>query len=53
MIKYHSTKPTLEPGFRRLQWTAGEQGTIKLTVRTRSGYYPVMTVAKKPKSNGQ
>jgi hypothetical protein len=46
-IGYHSTKPTTEPGFRRVQVTAEEQGKGKLTVRTRTGYFPVTRVPKK------
>src|ERR1035438_4602745 len=45
-LGYHSTKPTTEPGFRRVEVTAKGQG--KLTVRTRTGYFPVARVAKKP-----
>jgi VWFA-related protein len=40
-IGYHSTKPTTEPGFRRVQVTAEAKGTSKLNVRTRTGYFPV------------
>jgi len=46
-IGYHSTKPTTEPGFRRVQVTAGEKGEGKLNVRTRTGYFPVVRGAKK------
>jgi VWFA-related protein len=45
-LGYHSTKPTTEPGFRRVQVNATEKGTGKLTVRTRTGYFPVVRVAK-------
>jgi len=45
MLGYHSTKPTSEPGFRRVQVTAGEKG--KLNVRTRTGYFPVPRNQKK------
>jgi len=45
-IGYHSTKPTTEPGFRRVQVVAQAKGAGKLTVRTRTGYYPVGHVAK-------
>jgi VWFA-related protein len=38
MLGYHSTKPTSEPGFRRVLVTAGEK--VKLNVRTRTGYFP-------------
>ena len=36
-IGYHSTKPSTEPGFRRVQVTAEAPGMGKLTVRTKSG----------------
>jgi Ca-activated chloride channel family protein len=52
-IGYHSTKPTSEPGFRRVQVTAAEKGANKLTVRTRTGYFPVSPVTKKTKNSGQ
>jgi VWFA-related protein len=45
-LGYHSTKPTTEPGFRRVQVNASAKGTSKLTVRTRTGYFPVVRVAK-------
>jgi VWFA-related protein len=45
-LGYHSTKPTTEPGFRRVQVNASAKGTGKLTVRTRTGYFPVVRVAK-------
>jgi Ca-activated chloride channel homolog len=41
-LGYHSTKPTSEPGFRRIEVTAEEKGKGKLTVRTRTGYFPVV-----------
>jgi Ca-activated chloride channel homolog len=47
-IGYHSTKPTSEPGFRRVQVTAEDKGHGKLNVRTRTGYFPVVKVAKRP-----
>jgi VWFA-related protein len=46
-IGYHSTKPTTEPGFRRVQVTAEGTGGGKLIVRTRTGYFPVVQAAKK------
>jgi Ca-activated chloride channel homolog len=46
-IGYHSTEPTTEPGFRHVQVTAEAKGHGKLTVRTRTGYYPVMRAEKK------
>jgi VWFA-related protein len=39
-IGYHSTKPTSVPGFRKVDVTAESKGEGKLTVRTRTGYYP-------------
>jgi len=38
-IGYHSTKPTSQPGFRRIQVIADQNGH-KLNVRTRTGYFP-------------
>jgi VWFA-related protein len=46
-IGYRSTKPTTEPGFRRVQLDAEAKGMGKLTVRTRTGYFPVVRTAKK------
>ena len=48
-IGYHSTKSTTEPGFRRVQVTATGKGSTKLTVRTRTGYFPVVQGEKKGK----
>jgi Ca-activated chloride channel homolog len=39
-ITYHSTKPPELGGFRQVHVEAKEKGFSKLTVRTRSGYYP-------------
>ena len=47
-IGYHSSKPTSEPGFRRVNVTAEAQGMGRMTVRTRTGYFPATRVAKKP-----
>jgi len=47
-LGYHSTKPTTEQGFRRVQVTAEAKGMSKLNVRTRTGYFPVVRVAKQP-----
>jgi VWFA-related protein len=47
-LGYHSTKPTTEPGFRRVLVTAEAKGMGKLTVRTRTGYFPVVRQVKKP-----
>jgi VWFA-related protein len=46
-IGYHSTKPTSEPGFRRIEVKADAKGEGKLNVRTRTGYFPVARGAKK------
>ena len=46
-IGYRSTKPTTEPGFRHVQVTAEAPGRNKLTVRTRTGYFPATPRAKK------
>jgi Ca-activated chloride channel homolog len=46
-LGYRSTKPTTEPGFRHVQVTAEAKGTSKLSVRTRTGYFPVVRTAKK------
>jgi Ca-activated chloride channel homolog len=40
-LGYRSTKPTSVPGFRRVEVTAEAKGMGKLTVRTRTGYFPV------------
>jgi len=49
-LGYHSTKPTTEPGFRRVEVTAESKGGGKLTVRTRTGYFPVVRTAKQAAS---
>jgi VWFA-related protein len=46
-IGYHSTKTAADTGFRRVQVTAEAQGKSKLNVRTRTGYFPAVRVAKK------
>lgn len=46
-LGYRSTRPTTEPGFRRVQVSAEAKGKGKLIVRTRTGYYPVARMAKK------
>jgi VWFA-related protein len=46
-LGYRSTKPTTEPGFRQVKVTAEGKGYEKLTVRTRTGYFPVVRQAKK------
>lgn len=52
-IGYHSTKPSTDQGFRRVQVTAQAQGMGKLEVRTRTGYFPSTRTAKKAKASGQ
>jgi VWFA-related protein len=47
-IGYHSTKASTEPGFRRVSVTAEGQGMGKLTVRTRTGYFPATRAARRP-----
>jgi Ca-activated chloride channel homolog len=47
-IGYHSSKPTSQPGFRRVQVTAEAPGLSKLSVRTRTGYFPATRVVKRP-----
>jgi Ca-activated chloride channel homolog len=47
-IGYHSTKPTSEPGFRRVTVLAEASGKGKLNVRTRTGYFPAARVLKRP-----
>jgi VWFA-related protein len=49
-LGYHSTKPTSEPGFRRVEVHAEAKGMGKLTVRTRTGYFPVVRVVRKAAS---
>jgi VWFA-related protein len=51
-IGYRSTKPTNQPGFRRVQVTAQSAGSGKLEVRTRTGYFPSQRVTKKPAKQG-
>jgi Ca-activated chloride channel homolog len=46
-IGYHSTKPSSQPGFRRVSVTAEESGVGKLTVRTRTGYFPTTRASKR------
>ncbi len=45
-LGYHSTKPSTVPGFRHVLVTAEAKGENKLTVRTRTGYFPVARKAK-------
>jgi Ca-activated chloride channel family protein len=52
-LGYRSTKPTSVPGFRTIQVTAESKGLGKLTVRTRTGYYPVARREKQPTASGE
>jgi len=52
-LGYHSTKPTTEPGFRKVEVTAAEKGKGKLGVRTRTGYFPVARAAKQTAEAGK
>ena len=49
-LDYHSTKPTTVPGFRRVEVTAEQKGSGKLTVRTRTGYFPSVRTTKQASS---
>jgi Ca-activated chloride channel homolog len=51
-IGYHSTKPSTQPGFRHVEVTAESKSEGKLTVRTRTGYYPVTRQTKKGVQTG-
>jgi Ca-activated chloride channel family protein len=51
-LGYRSTKPTSEPGFRRVEVTAESKGQGKLTVRTRTGYFPVARKEKQHAASG-
>jgi len=46
-IGYHSSKSSAQPGFRRVSVTAEEPGVGKLTVRTRTGYFPTTRATRK------
>jgi VWFA-related protein len=41
-LTYHSTKPMTQQGFRRITVTAQKSSGGKLTVRTRTGYFPTV-----------
>ena len=41
-IGYHSTKPASVPGFRKVELTVEAKRLGKLTVRTRTGYFPAV-----------
>jgi VWFA-related protein len=45
-LGYHSTKPTSEPGFRHVEVVAKAKDHGKLTVRTRTGYFPVARLVR-------
>ncbi|MGA2350672.1 MAG: VWA domain-containing protein [Terracidiphilus sp.] len=47
-LGYHSTKPMTEPGFRIVEVKAESKNHGKLIVRTRTGYFPMGRVAKRP-----
>jgi len=53
MLGYHSTKPSSEPGFRRVEVVAEAREKGKLDVRTRTGYFPVPRNQKKPAATEQ
>jgi Ca-activated chloride channel family protein len=52
-LAYHSTKPTSQPGFRKVTVIAQAKGEGKLNVRTRTGYFPSIKNAPKPASSSQ
>ncbi len=52
-IGYHSSKPSTDQSFRRVQVIAQQQGTGKLEVRTRTGYFPAARVPKRLKTPGE
>jgi len=45
-LAYHSTKPTSDPGFRKVTVIAQSKSEGKLNVRTRTGYFPSIKNAK-------
>jgi VWFA-related protein len=47
-VGYHSTKPSSDQSFRRVEVVAEGKGRSKFIVRTRTGYIPVARVVKKP-----
>jgi len=49
-LAYHSTKPTSEPGFRKVTVLAQAKGDGKLNVRTRTGYFPSVKNTARPAS---
>jgi len=52
-IGYHSTKPASQGGYRIVKVQAAAPGHSKLTVRTRSGYYPKTDNKKTPASTAE
>ena len=52
-LGYRSTKPSTEPGFRRVEVTAESKGQGKLTVRTRTGYFPLVRTVKQTAAVGK
>lgn len=48
-LGYHSTKPTTDTNFRRVQVLAEDKGS-KLNVRTRTGYFPVTPGTKRART---
>ena len=52
-LGYRSTKPTSVPGFRTVQVIAESKGMGKLTVRTRTGYFPAPHKERTPAHGGQ
>ncbi|WP_263351601.1 VWA domain-containing protein [Acidicapsa acidisoli] len=52
-LAYHSTKPTSQPGFRKVTVIAQAKGEGKLNVRTRTGYFPSVKNTPKPASSSQ
>jgi Ca-activated chloride channel family protein len=51
-IGYHSTKPISQGGFRAIHVEAKAKGYNKLTVRTKTGYYPNVKKASVAPQNG-
>ena len=50
-LAYHSTKPSTDPGFRKVTVIAQAKGEGKLNVRTRTGYFPSIKNAAKPSAS--
>jgi VWFA-related protein len=53
MLGYHSTKPSSEPGFRRVEVVAEAKDKGRLDVRTRTGYFPMPRNQKKAAATEQ